>query len=194
MPKALHSPWSQASMGGLGHICPVDNGRPLFPEDQAWDKKALCDLVFFGFSCFIHYFVSYSYPCRICRTEASCRCSIGKHAVLVIFILSLGFVFSRSCRIILDNTVICSQREVVQLHGLMCQRAIISSEVKVILDTTERFLKTREYLFTLQVKYLLLQLKQMDYTYPLNHLTIFQNTASSWYFWMWKIHGNGSQC
>lgn len=151
----------QAFTGGLDCICPVDKRRLLYFLKI---KRETRKLFVIWFSCFIHYFVPYSYPPHVCRTEASCRCSTGKYAVLVIFILSLGFFFSRSCLVVLDNTVICSQREVVQLPGLMCQRAIISYEVKVILDATERFPKTREYLFTLQVEYLLLQLKQMDYT------------------------------
>ena len=83
----------------------------VFPEGKLYEKKALCDLIFFRFSRFIHYVVSpYSYLCHVCRTDSSCHPSPGKHAALVSFILSLRFVFSRSCLTLLDNTVICSQR------------------------------------------------------------------------------------
>lgn len=99
----------------------------VFPEGKLYEKKALCDLIFFRFSRFIHYVVSsYSYLCHVCRTDASCRPSPGKHAALVSFILSLRFVFSRSCLTLLDNTVICSQRGGSAASWVMCQWAVIS--------------------------------------------------------------------
>ena len=97
----------------------------VFPKKNQ-EKKALSDLVVFRCSGFIYCLVSYLYLCHVRRTDSSCSCSTRKHAAIVIFILSLGFVFSRSSLIIPDHAVICSQREIVKLPGLMCQRAIIS--------------------------------------------------------------------
>lgn len=108
------------------HFC---NSFYVCPKVKSWEKEGLCDLIFFIFSCFIHCFVSYWYLYCVWRTEVSCsctHCSWGKQAFLVTFILSLRVVLSRSCLIILDNAVTCSQREVVHLSGLMGQTASVS--------------------------------------------------------------------